>query len=233
MASFCPLAVIMALVFVLLWRNGLAAYPLFFVLSLALCLSAFLSFLPIANQALIQGIVSGAVHPLFALSVAWSISLSVERPGVCDWGLLGMGLTFFSSTLCFTLGALSFGREVSLILCGLLLSVGVCLFSLGCRGGEGACTNNVVFAGGAGVCCEALPSLEDLAERHGLSDREMRLIELFARGSTVQDAAAELQLSISSIKHCRSVAYKKLSVSSREELLSLLGEQGEPVEKVR
>jgi DNA-binding CsgD family transcriptional regulator len=62
----------------------------------------------------------------------------------------------------------------------------------------------------------------ELAARHGLTARQLELLELMANGDSTQRIAQTLSLSESTVKTYRKTLYAALDVHSRQELLDLV-----------
>ncbi len=65
-----------------------------------------------------------------------------------------------------------------------------------------------------------------LKERYELSDRELEVLDLLARGDSNETTGAKLHISVNTVKSHIKRIYKKLGVSSRLQLMSLLAGNG-------
>lgn len=67
---------------------------------------------------------------------------------------------------------------------------------------------------------------EILKEKYSLSEREMEVVELLAKGLTNQSISDKLHISVNTVKSHIKRIYKKLNITNRLQLINLLGVNG-------
>lgn len=70
------------------------------------------------------------------------------------------------------------------------------------------------------------PKKQSLKDRYMLSERELEVIDLLAKGMTNQNICDQLHISVNTVKSHIKRIYKKLNVSNRLQLINLLGGNG-------
>ncbi len=73
---------------------------------------------------------------------------------------------------------------------------------------------------------DTAPKKRSLKDRYALSERELEVIDLLARGMTNQNICDQLHISVNTVKSHIKRIYKKLDVSNRLQLINLLGGNG-------
>lgn len=98
----------------------------------------------------------------------------------------------------------------------------------------GDCVPKEALARGCGAIRSIVESAEDVAggvrapaPSMRLSDKEHRVIDLYARGMTARSVARRLSVSQSTVKTYARRAYEKLGVGTRAEAVAILARQGD------
>lgn len=72
---------------------------------------------------------------------------------------------------------------------------------------------------------ESAPRYDELAHKHGLTDRERDVMRLISQGNSVRKLAEELSLSVNTVQGYCKIVYRKMNVHSRQELIDLVREE--------
>ena len=97
----------------------------------------------------------------------------------------------------------------------------------GVRGADVASTGALPASHGEGAGAELDTRCQLLASRHGLTERELEVLELLARGRNARFIQEELSISYSTTKTHASRIYRKLDVHSQQELIDVVEAVGE------
>ena len=219
-----------------LWRRALPRPEIFIGLSLFICVCVGCAVLGALPPVFIGTLASAAFWLMFLFAIAWLGAWDYECAQVpCSVFLRGASMLLLGAAVAKLAVFLGLPSSSSLVLCALLTAVGLALFFVGSSRCGDRSSGEVVrervshavpmAAGAAQVPVAA--SLEErcsaLARTGNLTDREERMLVLLAQGNSLKKIAELLYMSEGTAKYHRHNIYVKLQVSTRQELIDLVG----------
>lgn len=223
-----------------LWRAGLPPAQSFIGLCLFICLCIACVVVGGVSLAILGTLVSAAFWLMFLFAVAWLGAWDCEHATVSgSLFLRGMAALLLCSALAKLVAYLNVPTSSLLLFCALLTAVGLAVFFMGGLPVTRAAGDG--FQGDESCLpvysnCDVSAGVSDLEERcralaqtSGLTDREARMLVLLARGNSLKKAAEVLYMSEGTAKYHRHNLYVKLDVTTRQELIDLVGASCENV----
>lgn len=116
---------------------------------------------------------------------------------------------------------------VLLVSCTAALAVGIGLFLMGAFSGPAA-IDRIEYPADDHNRPRQTPPTQGFKDAYGLTDREYDVLASLARGNSLRKTAELLALSEGAVKYHRHNVYMKLSITSRQELIDLVGASDDP-----
>lgn len=240
--SYLSLVGSVFLAIVALWRREIRPPQIFVGLSLFACLCIACVEVSGVSSVVLGTLASASFWLMFLFAVAWLGDRDVVSSEVsCRLFLRGMAALLFAAALAKLIAHLGLPASSSLLLCALLTAVGLGIFFVGGMRGRTdaweereqdtpAVVQNPLFEDleekrrDDGLSLEA--RCRGVAKDRGLTEREESMLVLLSQGNSLKRAAEILYVSEGTAKYYRHNIYVKLGVSTRQELIDLVGAQG-------